>query len=478
MSETYRLLQQESLRTSAFFSIGGIFGSALLWLLSFKVLAVWLGPAGVGLYSQLRQILQAATIGATFGGTNAVVQGLSEREDERARRQFRTTASLLIGILCAAVALIIAMRAPMLTHFFLSSDDPGLTASVRWLSVAVLLSVGATYMIAVLNGYRAYRALALTQIAGPLAMVATLTAAYFLRVNYHPQMLVWLFVLCFGISYLVGKWEVFHLTRGYPVTASGPIPLRELRAFVKFAFSNLCAAFSTTAAILLIRSWIIESQGLAFSGLFEAGWTLTFNYTTLFLTACNIIYLPMLTRSTELNSQKACMLRTAYLVLSVGTLVCYLMVMFKTPLIRLLYSRDFDDAGNLLVILAVAVILRGVSWVYGMLIVATRQSRTLLLSELMLNVVLLAFVWHSLRVYPSLEALGWAFVLAHFLYMIFAIEYVRRKNDQMQRRKIWPLVALAVLPLTMNWGHAQWLQLTTGLTVSGIAWCAHRKVWV
>jgi len=463
-------------RPNIYLSFSGVFGSALLWLLSFKVVAVWLGPTGVGLYSQLRQIIQAATIGATFGGPNAVVQGLSEREEEPDRQRFRATASRLIGILCAAVALIILIFAPILTRFFLSSEEPGLIASVRWLSLAVLLSVGATYVTAVLNGYRAYRFLALAQVAGPLGLVVTLAAAYFLRVHYRPEMLVWLFVLCFGISYLVGTWGISHLTRALPAISSGRMPLQETRGFVKFAFSTLCAALSTTVAMLLIRSWIIESRGLAFSGLFEAGWTLTFNYTTLFLTACSIIYLPMLTRSTEPTSQRVCMLKTAYLVLSVGTLVSYMMVMFKTPLIRLLYSRDFDEAGNLLVILAVAVVLRGVSWVYGMLIVATRASRTLLLSEVLLNIALISLVWYCLQNYPTLEALGWAFVTANSLYLIFVIEYVRRKNDQMQRRKIWPLVALAGLPLVMNWGPSQWVQLAIGLAVSGMAWYAHRKV--
>ena len=464
------------MKAGIFYSISGVLGSALLWLLSFKVVAVWLGPAGVGLYSQLRQIVQAATIGATFGGTNAVVQGLSEREEERDRRRFRATASRLIGMLCAAVALVILALAPDLTRVFLSSDEPGLIASVRWLSAAVLMSVGATYVIAVLNGYRAYRILALTQIAGPMGLVVTLAAAFVLQVDYRPEMLAWLFALGFGISYLVGAWGVCHLGREVPALASGRMPSPETRAFLTFAFSTLSAAFSTTIAMLLIRSWIIQSRGLAFSGLFEARWTLTFNYTTLFLTACSIVYLPILTRTIEPSSQRVCMLKTAYLVLSVGTLVCYLMVMFKTPLIRLLYSSQFDDAGNLLVILAVAAILRGVSWVYGMLIVATRKSRTLLLSEVLLNMVLLAFVWHSLRAYSTLEALGWAFVGANLLYLIFAVEYVRRENGQMQRRKIWPLVALAGLPLTMNWGHAQGVQLAIGFTVSGIAWYAYRKV--
>mgnify|MGYP001183544596 CR=1 FL=1 len=463
-------------RSGIYFSIGGVFGSALFWLASFKVVAYWLGPAGVGLYSQLRQIAQAATVGATFGGTNVVVQGLSAREDEGERERFRTTASRLIGTTGAAVALLILCFAPTLTRFFLSSDDPGLIASVRWLGFAVLLNVGATYVIAVLNGYRAYRYLALAQVSGPFGLAMALGAAYFLQVRYRPEMLVWVFLLCFGISYGVGAWGITHLTRSLGAISPGRLSLRETRAFVAFAFSNCFAALSTTIALLLIRSWIIESRGLAFAGLFDAGWTLTFNYTTLFLTACSTVYLPLLTRSTEPGSQRACMLKTAYLVLAGVTLVCYLMVAFKTPLIRLLYSNQFDAAGNLLVILAVAVIVRGVSWVYGMILVATRNSRLLLFSDLLLNAGLVTLVWYCLRNYPTLEALGWAFVAANLLYLVFVIEYARRKNSRMQRRRIWPLVALATLPLVMNWGQAQWVQLTIGFTVSAIAWRAHQKV--
>lgn len=466
----------ETTRSGVYFSLAGVFGSALLWLASFKVVALWLGPAGVGLFSQLRQIAQAVTIAATYGGTNAVVQGLSEREDESDRLRFRIMASRLIGGTGAAMALFILVSAPLLTRVFLSSDDVALVASIRWLGFAVLLSVGATYLMAVLNGYRAYRFLASAQISGPLGLAIALAAAYFLRVDYRPEILVWLFVLCFGLSYGVGFWMVSRLPKAFPALTVGRLTFQETGAFVKFAFSTLVAALSTTIALLLIRSWIIESRGLAFAGLFDAGWTLTFNYTTLFLTACSVIYLPLLTCSTEPIRQKACMLKTAYLVLSLGTLVCYLMVMFKTPLIRLLYSREFDASGDLLAILAVAVILRGVSWVYGTLMIATRSSRILLLSELFLNASLVALVWWCLRHCPTLEALGWAFVTAHFFYLVFVIEYVRLKNSQMQRRRIWPLVTVAALPLAVNWDQAQVIQLMIGVGISGVALYAYRTV--
>lgn len=464
----------------------GVFGSAFLWLLGFKAVALWMGPEGVGLFSQLRQMAQAATVGATFGGTNSVVQGLSERGDEGARRQFRATASRLVGASGVMVVLAILVAASPLTGYFLSSGAPELVATVRWLALAVLLNVAGTYALAVLNGYRSYPYLALAQIAGPASLVILLGVAWWWRWPPDPLLLVASFVACFGITCLAGLWGVSRLPRRPDTVNTAQLASGERRIFLRFALSNLVAALSTTLALLLIRSWVIEAEGLAFGGLFDAGWTLTFNYTTLFLTACSAIYLPLLTRATTHESQKACMLKTAYLVLAGSVLVCYSMVVLKTPLIHLLYSPEFQSSEQVLAVLVVAVILRSISWVYGTMILATRNSRVLLLSDLALNLGLLAAVKFALTHHASLPALAWAFVLPNFLYLVFVVEYAGHKNHLMLRRQIWPLLLTAVLPLVVlalaapatvrDWTALHWICFAAGPAVAAACLLSYKKV--
>jgi O-antigen/teichoic acid export membrane protein len=475
-----------SLRGGILISTAGVFGSAFLWLLSFKAVALWMGPEGVGLFSQLRQMAQAATVGATFGGTNSVVQGLSERGEEAARRQFRATAARLVGAAGVLVVLAILVAATPLTRFFLSSDAPELVATVRWLALAVLLNVAGTYAMAVLNGYRTYPYLALAQIAGPAALVLLLACAWWWRWAADPMLLAASFVLCFGVTCLAGLFGMSRLPR---LAAPLPAPFlakAESRVFLRFALSNLGAALSTTLALLLIRSWVIEARGLAFAGLFDAGWTLTFNYTTLFLTACSAIYLPLLTRATDAQSQKACMLRTAYLVLAGGVLVCYCMVLLKEPLINLLYSHEFQPSGQVLAVLVIAVICRSISWVYGTMILATRNSRVLLLSDLALNLGLLATVKFALVNFSTLSALAWAFVLPNFLYLVFVVEYAAHKNPLMRRWHIWPLLLAAIFPLVVlvftgagpaqEWAIEQWFCIVVGPAVAAASLVAYKKV--
>jgi O-antigen/teichoic acid export membrane protein len=207
----------------------------------------------------------------------------------------------------------------------------------------------------------------------------------------------------------------------------------------------------------------------------------------LFLTACSAIYLPLLTATTRPEEQKACMLKMAYLVFGAGIPICYAMVLFRLPLINLLYSSQFQESGEVLMVLVIAVIFRGASWVYGTMILATRNSRVLLLSDLALNLCLLATARYALERHTSLEALSWAFVLPNFLYLVFVVEYARKKNPLMQRRLIWPLLVAGTLPLfylALAPGDPQiaypvlavWLFMAIASTVSVAALIAYKKV--
>ncbi len=466
----------------------GVFGSAFLWLLSFKIIAYYLGPEGVGLFSQLRQMAQAATIGATFGGTNSIVQGLSERDDELERQRFRATAARMVGITGAGVVLGIFVAAPQLSQFLFSSEEPALALAIRCLAIAVMLNIVGTYALGVLNGYRAYSYLALAQIAGPAALVTVLGASWWWGwpVGHGPVQLAVLFVICFGTTCLLSLFGVVGLKSLAAALRTTGLNRLETRTFLYFAISNLIAALSTTLTLLLIRAWVIRDEGLGFAGLFDAAWTLTFNYTTLFLTACSAIYLPLLTRVTTNESQKICMLKTVYLVLAGSIAVCYCMVLFKKPLIQLLYSPAFEASGPALGVLVVAVILRSTSWVYGMMILAMRKSRVLIFSELMVNLGLLSAVKYSLDYQASLSSLAWAFVVPNFLYLVFVIEYASYKNPLMLRRYIWPFVLAAIIPLIAidifsqggvhDLSTPQWICMAAGPVVAVLCLRAFRKV--
>jgi PST family polysaccharide transporter len=468
-------------------SIGIIF-HGLLWLFGFKLVATWLGPEGVGIFSQFRQIIQAATVGATFGGSNTVVQGIAEQSCETGRKNFRKTASRLICVVGMIVVVFFLFTAPQLVQFFFSSDSLPLIQAIYWVALAIALSIASTYALAVLNGYRSYYWMTLMQISGPFALSTLLLVCWWKGFAFDPVLLAKCFVLCFAVTFTVGVFSLSRLAHHHTPVEQGAVLLGNKRAFLKFASANLLSTLSATATMLLIRSWVIEQHGLGFAGIFDAGWTLTFNYATIFLSACNVFYLPTLTSATKPEEQRICIQKMAYLVVGSFVSIYFTLLLFDNWFINLLYSEQFQPSVSVLQILAIAVIFRAVSWVYGTLILAKRKSLTLLISELVLNASLLLCTRYALNSgLATLESLSWAFLIPQFAYLIFSIEYACRNNNQIRRIDIWPLLLATVLPLFyfaffpisldgMNYYSHEALFSISGLAIVGYTWVAYKKI--
>jgi O-antigen/teichoic acid export membrane protein len=295
-------------------------------------------------------------------------------------------------------------------------------------------------------------------------------------------------VLCFAVTFAVGIFSMLRQAQDQPSMEQVATPDGDRRALFQFATANLIATQSAISVSLLIRSWIIEEHGLAFAGLFDAGWTLTFNYATIFLSACNSFYLPNLSSTIQPEKQRIYVLKMAYFVLGAFVTIFYTLILFDQWFINLFYSAQFQPSAQVIQILAIAVIFRAVSWVYGSVILATRQSRKLLISELALNASLLTSARYLFNNdLATLETLSWAFVVPHFLYLVFSIENARAQNKLLRRMDIWPLLLATTLPLLyvacVSGGLAgpyyalKALIITFfGLVTAGAAWVAYKKM--
>ena len=422
----------------------GILGSAVLWLLSFKIVAMLFGPSGVAIYSQLRQIIQATGTAATFGGGSSIVQGLSEHSDAHYRQKFRATITIIVFTIASLITVGIVVFAPFIAKHMLSSDKKESIASIQLLSIGVFFNAGAMYLMAVLNGYQSLKSLAVVQITPPLLVVASL-----LFVPLSPNidasiMLASLFVIgsAFGFAsaFIASKKAANGpVTRGYNFLSK-----EEVLGFVRFSAATLVAALASSLTMLFVRAQVISVYGLHQAGLFDASWTLTFNYITLFLTACSILYLPRLSQAKDKNQQMYYLQSTAYIVIACVTLIVYLIIIFKSQFLYLLYSPEFNSAEKSLHILAAAILIRSVSWVMSMLMVATKDSVTLLLSELFFNFLLIALTYLATSNYSAIDAVAWGLFWANLIYLMWMFYYVKQKNESFKSKAILILLFAGV----------------------------------
>lgn len=464
----------------------GIFGSAVLWLLSFKIVAVLFGPAGVAIYSQLRQIIQATGTAATFGGGGSIVQGFSENSDVGYRLKFKATITIIVFFIALLATVGVAVFAPFIARSMLSSESNESVMSIQLLSVGVLLNAGAMCLMAMLNGYQALKSLAAVQVSTPFFIVFGLAFTPFVPNVNSSVVLAGLFVAGSALGFLSALIASNKIKNNAHQIKRAFLSQKEVFGFVRFSGAALIAALASSLTMLFVRAQVISAYGLDQAGLFDASWTLTFNYITLFLTACSILYLPRLSQAKDKIQQISCLQSTSYIVIACVTLITYLIVIFKSQFLYLLYSSEFSSAEKSLHILAAAVLIRSVSWVLSVLMVATKDSVALLLSELFFNFLLIVFTYFATFNDSAIDSVAWGLLVANFIYFMWMLYYVKQKNELFHATTVLTLL-LAGLFFSMI---LFWMQQTAtehlliqniaffccALAIAFSAWRAFRKL--
>jgi PST family polysaccharide transporter len=389
--------------------------NVLISLVRMKVVAVLLGPAGVGLIGLLHNLMQAASGVAAMGLGTVGVRQIAEshgngRTDDvvLARRALLWGTVLLAPIGAVAVYL---LREPIAR---LVLADPGQGDVVGWLAVGVAFSVASGSQSALLNGLRRIGDLAKLQVAtGLLSSVLGVGA-----------LLLWgeaglvAFVLSAPLAtFLLGHYFV---ARAGAIQAP-PTPWREIvaqwRVMIPLGSAFVISGLVTTGGFLIVRSLVQRELGTEDLGYFQAAWAIGMTYLGFVLGAMGTDYYPRLSACIH-DSVAACRLvneqTEVALLLTAPALIALLAV--SPWLIPLLYTAEFAPAVGILHFQLLGDLLKVMSWPLGFVILAAGAGRTFIFSESVGLAVFVAGVAVGLSLIGVL-ATGVAFLAMYLVYL-------------------------------------------------------------
>ena len=273
----------------------GIFGGVqglniVISLVRNKLIAILLGPEGMGLASLFNTtvnfISQATNLGISFSAVKHVSE-LFDRGDEAAISHFVRVVrawSLLTALVGMLVCIVIG---PLLSQFTFSWGDHSLHFILLSPAVALLAITGGE--TAILKGARQLRSLAVVQIYSVLAALVISIPLYY----YFGQTgIVPVIVLMALVSMLL---TIRHSFRLYPLRLRGTSGvLGEGMEMVKLGIAFVLAGVLGSGAEMLIRSFLNVSSDLDVVGLYNAGFMLTVTYAGMVFSAMETDYFPRL----------------------------------------------------------------------------------------------------------------------------------------------------------------------------------------
>ena len=325
-----------------------IIGSAqvvkiLISIVRIKVLAVLLGPSGVGLLSVYNSLLDMVQQTAGLGmGSSGVREIASSRGDEATLSRVRRVlfaAHLIQGTL--AMIAVWLLRERIAIWLF---GDALRATEVGLIGIAILLSLLASAQTALLQGLRKIGDLGRVTVIG--AFVGTLAglAAVWLQ---GESGLIW-FIL---VQPLAAVLIALHYTRRLPKPIAARLSLFETwdvwKPMAKLGAAFMLGGLATAATLLLVRGRISQELGLDAAGYFAAAWGITMTYVGFLLGAMGADYYP---RLTEVIHDKVAAVQLmndqAQLGLAIGGPVLLLLIGLAPWVITLLYSCEFEPRSN------------------------------------------------------------------------------------------------------------------------------------
>jgi PST family polysaccharide transporter len=434
----------------------------LMSVIRLKVLAVLLGPAGVGLFGLFNVIIDLTASLVGFGvqssGVRQVAVAMSSGEVERVARIARVLniASFMLGALGAV--LLVALAVPVAQ---LSFNNSAHAPAVMLVGIAVFLKVMAGAPIAIIQGNRRIADLArMTVVGAILNTVAAIPLVYYFgEAGVVPSL----------IAVSLTSWAAAHWycrKIALPgVTLSRPQFSAEVRALLTLGFAFMASGLLTAAAAFVIRILVVQHDGVGAAGNYQAAWSLGGIYVGFILQAMGTDFYPRLSTVSEDNPACNRMVneqaRVSLLLAGPGLLA----TLALSPLVMtLFYSSEFGDAVPLLRWFCLGMLLRVVAWPMGFIILAKGRQQVFFWTELAAASVNIGLAWALLSVF-GLAGAGIAFVGLYLWHGVLIYFLVRQMSGFRWSRENLLLAALFVTLTIMVLLAVQVLPFWPGLVV-------------
>jgi PST family polysaccharide transporter len=444
----------------------------LLGLAANKILAVVMGPTGIGLLASYRSI-QDTTVGlGSMAGAAAQVQGLSSVEGEA--RRLRLVACVWLALTgMAAFTLVLLIAAPAIAEHFFRDPSPEIVAAIRWMVVTLCVALAASVASGLVNVSGAIGWLALVQVGASAAAAAAAWPLAVLAGEGSQLAYLGMILVPLAVQFLLAgtlAWRLGWL----PMIGSAfrQLPARaDLAHFMGFFVANLGGGLIASAGLLALRATIIETEGQAANGLFQASWTLTSQNLTLLMASFGTYLLPLLSTQHDEAERNRVLDEALPVVIVLTVPLAGVGLLFMPLILRLLYSEAFLPAIEPLRWMLLANLFSALITAFYVLLAARGRPLISAVTEIGwyvgfagIGMVVLSGLVDPARVgLGRLESLGFAF---------FVMNALRLSAQIVLCRKVIPY---APAPVVWRTGAAGFVIL---LVAAWIGWSARDVNWL
>lgn len=433
-----------------------------------KLVAIWLGPAGIGLFGLYNSALDTISSLTQMGTGTGVIRSLAASPRQALPRLVAVVRrwGWGLGLLGALLTLVLS---PWLSR--ITFGDETHTLGFIILSIAILLLTLSNNEGAVFQGLKKYSKLAKSSVAGAVVGLAvSIPMYYFWGLDS---------VLPSIMAYVIATWAFKGLYREKVAPPSAPLSAKETfiegREFATLGLFMTITVFATNAVSYIFMAYLNRMASTETAGFYQAGFTLVNRYVGIILAAIGMEYLPRLSEVHKSPRRIELFLsHEIILILLVVFPVVTVFIAADRLIVGLLYDRPFLIMLPFITWAIIGTIFRAWSWCIAFLVLAKNDGAMYLVTELISAGVAIGL---NILCYNrfGINGLGYAYTIWYLLYLVEVWVVCRwRYGLKLRQSAVWLPIgifavccATAMARQTLDW----WATLpfvVFSLLVSGI----------
>lgn len=408
-------------------------------IIKMKIVAVWLDAIGVGLFNIFNTTIETATYFTGLGLRQSAVRDLSLSAKEGRKSLMRMIErlrswSLVAGLLGGAVLL--AFSRPLSEIIF---GSPDMWCGFALLSLTMFLNAIYNGETAIFQATQDFRRLARTGVE--MSVAGLLLSIPMFR--WLGDGSVVLSIVAYSVAGVV--FAIINRNKEFADAGISRSALKGNIDFVKFGVWLSATAFISSLCMLIFSGWLNRVASTTEVGFYAAGTTLVVRYTSLIFNSVALEYYPRISANiTTMRRVEVFMNHEIVLLLLLFTPLMLLFMIFREPIVRILYSSEFLEVIPFITWGIVTVILRAVSNTMAYTILAKGEGKVYLLTDSFdaLLGLFLSILFYNIM---GLTGVGVAMIIWYAVYMLVVGIVCRLRYGLHLRRSAVTVIFSAII---------------------------------
>lgn len=403
---------------AAWFKISSLNSFAILLRIGFglvisKVLAIYVGPAGMALVGNLRNFQTSLESFATLGFQNGIIKYTAQfKEDNEQFKKLISTVTITISLFMLLFGIGLFVFREAITSYLFSSEN-----EYEIIIKAVIFSLPfygfSLFFTSLINGLEKYKKVVYISIIGN---IIGFMFSLFLVFNYNVLGALLAMVLAPTTNFFIATFFVFKEIKLFQFIRLKFFDKRILKNLSSYSAMALFSAITGPMIYIFLRNHLIDTSGIDNAGYWESMSRISSYYMLFVSSLMSMYFLPQLAVSNEEETKLIFRnyFKTIVPVFFVGIVLIYFS---RNLIISILFTQEFQPVSELFLWQLVGDFFKVCSWILALHFLAKRQTFAYFVTEIFSYSTLILVGYFAINRFDA-EGAVLAHSVTYFFYLI------------------------------------------------------------